>query len=131
MAKMGKYCKAYLLSQLREYKNWEETNENARVDENKEGDESNTPRELRDDSILYIQENYIVTDGIFLDENIIFDKVSDEWKSYCENELNFSIPDYVHEMASENKPSEIEETQDVADTDEMEEPKDVAETAEM
>jgi len=30
-----------------------------------------------------MQENYVVTDGIFKDENIIFDNVTPEWKDFC------------------------------------------------
>jgi hypothetical protein len=41
-----------------------------------------------------LQENYVVTDGIFKDENIIFDDVTDEWKEFCTKELEFEIPEY-------------------------------------
>jgi hypothetical protein len=87
MAEMGKYCKAYLAKQFREYPGWSEKKE---VD----GKEVEVDRELNDDSILYLQENYIVTDGIFKDQNIIFDNVTDEWKDYCHNTLAFEIPNY-------------------------------------
>jgi hypothetical protein len=30
------------------------------------------------DSIVYLQENYVVTDGIFKDENVLFDDVTPE-----------------------------------------------------
>ena len=33
-----------------------------------------TRRALADDDHLYLQENFVVTDGIFIDENIIFDE---------------------------------------------------------
>ena len=48
--------------------------------------------ELKGDDILYIHDNYTVTDGIYRDENIIFDKVTDVWKQFCEQELSFEIP---------------------------------------
>ena len=51
-------------------------------------------RQLDDDSILYLQENYVVTDGIFKDQNIIFDNVTDEWKEFCHGTLQFEIPNY-------------------------------------
>jgi hypothetical protein len=35
------------------------------------------------------QENFVVTDGIFIDEHIIFDKVTDEWKEFCKGTLMF------------------------------------------
>jgi hypothetical protein len=43
---------------------------------------------------LFVQENFVVTDGIFLDENIIFDDVTPEWKTFCETTLDFSVPNY-------------------------------------
>lgn len=80
MATMGKYCKAYLLKQFRQFDRW---NENKEIN-----------RELTKDSVVYLQENYVVTDGIFKDENIIFDNVTDEWKEFCHKLLEFEIPNY-------------------------------------
>ncbi|HZF12762.1 MAG TPA: hypothetical protein VFE33_28575 [Thermoanaerobaculia bacterium] len=92
---MGKYCKAYLLKDLRAYPQWTEKGENARKEKKEvDGKEIEVDTVLDDDSILYIQETYIVTHGIFLDENIIFDAVTDEWKDFCHNTLHFEIPVY-------------------------------------
>ncbi len=77
MATIGKYCKAYLLKQFREYSQWCENNQ-----------------ELTEEDVLYLQENYIVTNGIYLDENIIFDDVTPEWREFCHQVLNFQIPIY-------------------------------------
>src|SRR5215213_2558881 len=95
MAEMGKYCKAYLAKQFREYPGWSENAANVRKEKKEvEGKEVEVDRELNDDSILYLQENYVVTDGIFKDENIIFDNVTDEWKEFCHGTLAFEIPVY-------------------------------------
>ena len=92
---MGKYCKAYLAKQFREYPSWSEKKENVRKEKKEvDGKEVEVERELNDDSILYLQENYVVTDGIFKDENIIFDNVTDEWKEFCHGTLAFEIPVY-------------------------------------
>lgn len=95
MAIMGKYCKAYSLKKLRQFSQWTEHTENTRK-ENKEvdGKEFEVNRKLTDDDFLYIQENYVVTDGIFQDKNIIFDNVTSEWKDFCKNTLQFEIPVY-------------------------------------
>jgi hypothetical protein len=92
---MGSYCKAYLAQQFRQFPGWSENAANVRK-ETKEvgGKEVEVERQLDDDSILYLQENYIVTDGIFKDENIIFDNVTDEWKQFCHETLEFEIPVY-------------------------------------
>jgi hypothetical protein len=96
MKTMGKYCKAYLLKKMREFSGWSEKAENARKEkEVVDGKEIEKIRELTDDSIVYLQENYVVTDGIFKDENIIFGDVTPEWIEYCQKTLAFEIPDYA------------------------------------
>jgi hypothetical protein len=94
---MGQYCKAYYARQFRPYAEWKENAAMLRKDKKYEnGVEIELERtELKDDDILYLQENYVVTDGIFKDQNIIFDEVTDEWKRFCTSELRFEIPDDV------------------------------------
>ena len=83
MSTMGKYCKAYPISRLREFSQWTERSENARKEKNKINDvEVEVARQFAESDFLYLQENYVVTDGIFLDKNIIFDNVTDEWKDF-------------------------------------------------
>ncbi|HVT18926.1 MAG TPA: hypothetical protein VHQ90_22415 [Thermoanaerobaculia bacterium] len=92
---MGKYCKAYLAKDLRQYPGWSENKANVRKEKKEvDGKEIEVDRELDDESILYIQENYVVTDDIFKDEHIIFDNVTDEWKQFCHETLHFEIPVY-------------------------------------
>lgn len=92
MAIMGKYCKAYLLKQFRQFTQWNEQIENIRNENTQlDGKEVDFDRELPDNYILYLQENYLVTDGIFLDENIVFDCVTPEWKNFCANTLGFEV----------------------------------------
>jgi hypothetical protein len=88
MSNMGKYCKAYPITRLREFGEWQEHSQNARK-------ENDVPRELTDADFLYLQENLVVTDGIFIDENVIFDNVTPEWIDFCKNVLKFEVPDYA------------------------------------
>ncbi len=106
---MGRYCKAYLAKQLREYPEWTEAAENARPvsDETEGEDQNDAPRALTDDSILYVHENFVVTDGIFMDENIIFDAVTDRWKGFCQDNLSFSVPEFE---LPEKEPQEAAQT---------------------
>ncbi len=93
MATMGKYCKAYSLQKLRQFSQWNENLENYRKEKQEvDGREVEAKRVLTDDDFLYLQENYVVTDGIFKDENIIFDNVTPEWKEFCHKTLAFEIP---------------------------------------
>ena len=95
MTKMGKYCKAYPLQKLRQYSGWTENAQNARKEKLQvDGEEVDAVRELTDKDFLYLQEDYTVTDGIFIDENIIFDNVTPKWKEFCGRTLKFAIPVY-------------------------------------
>lgn len=97
MAEMGNYCKAYEVKRLREFTAWTEATENLRPEkEIVDGVEVETKREeLRDDDILYVQENLVVTDGIFKDEHIVFQTDTEEWKGFCKDVLQFEIPEYA------------------------------------
>jgi hypothetical protein len=96
MATMGKYCKAYSIHKLRAFSGWTEKAENARQEKQKgaDGKETEVTRTLTAEDYLYVQENYVVTDGIFKDEHIIFDQVTPEWMDYCRHTLKFEIPVY-------------------------------------
>jgi hypothetical protein len=100
MAMMGNYCKAYLLKQFRAFPAWQEQTENLRppFQADPQSDDSTAAIEVRsltDEDIFYLQENYRVTDGVFSDEYIIFDAVTDDWKAFCRQQLGFAIPDYA------------------------------------
>ena len=96
MATMGKYCKAYPLGRMREFSGWSEKAENARQEKVEiDGKEVEQVRELTDDAIVYLQENYVVTDGIFKDEHVLFDDVTPGWTEYCQQTLGFKIPEYA------------------------------------
>jgi hypothetical protein len=93
MATMGTYCKAYPIASFRAFGKWTEDLSGVSKDTQTVDDqEIETQRELTDDDYLFLHETYIVADGIFLDENIIFDKVTLEWKAYCEQTLGFAVP---------------------------------------
>ena len=97
MPDMGRYCKAYLAERFREYSGWEENLQNLRTVKKTEGrEEVEIQRTAIDDKdVLYLQENYVVTDDIFKNDNIVFEKVDDDWKKFCTDVLKFEIPEFV------------------------------------
>jgi hypothetical protein len=96
MAKMGRYCKAYPVTRLREFSGWSENAQNTRKEKRvADGKELELPRILTDSDHLYVQENHVVTDGVFIDENIVFDNVTPEWMDFCKNALRFQIPSHA------------------------------------
>jgi hypothetical protein len=106
---MGKYCKAYELKSFRQYPGWSENAANVKKAKKEvDGKEVEVDRVLDDESILYLQENYVVTDDIFKDEHIIFDNVTDDWKRFCHETLAFEIPN--------DEPIEIQRAEQPAGT---------------
>lgn len=90
MSILGKRCKEFPLAKLRTFPRWTEQSENARkirIEVN--GQTEEVARTLTDDDYLYLQENLTVTDGIFLDEHIIFANVTPEWRDFCQNVLKW------------------------------------------
>ena len=95
MAEMSSYCKAYEARKLAAYPHWQPDLDNLEQPEAEEPDHEPERRtELEDDDVLYLHEDFIVTDGIFRDEHVIFDKVTDLWKEACNTQLGFEIPVY-------------------------------------
>ena len=90
MSIVGKYCRAYPLSKLRQFPGWTEKAEEARKIRKEVDDEIvEEVRKLTDDDYVYLQRNYTVTDGIFVVENIIFSDVTPEWVEFCQKVLGY------------------------------------------
>jgi len=93
MATLGKHCKAYPLQRFRQFPGWTEATHNARkIFKEIDGETHEVARELAETDYLYLQENFTVTDGIFLDEHVIFSNVSPGWIEFCQNTLAFQSP---------------------------------------
>jgi hypothetical protein len=101
MANLGRYCKAYPVARLREFNGWVENLQNLRADRVPANPDA-TPEtgRLGDDDYLYLQENFSVTDGVFMDMNIVYECASPEWKEFCVNTLGFKAPDFDSADAS-------------------------------
>ena len=85
MNRLGKYCKAYTIDDLRKFSGW---NESAREEQSANNGETNAG-ETDLSHILFVQENYTVTAGIFLDENVVLDTPTPEWIEFCRDTLKF------------------------------------------
>jgi hypothetical protein len=91
MANMGSYCKAYPIERFREFGGWIEKMPCA------------ADPELEDGRYLFLQENLVVTDGIFIDEKVVFDQVTPEWEAFCKDKLGFEVPDFCSSVSEENE----------------------------
>lgn len=70
------YARAYLLGELRKFSGWRED-----------------PRQLSDDDVVFLQQDFTVTELIWPGENVIFNRVTPEWIDFCTQELQFKVPD--------------------------------------
>jgi len=84
---MGMYCKAYQLSQLRQFAGWSENPRGPAAKQASSQIEEN--KSLSGDDLVYVQENYVVTEDLFIDEGIIFNNVTPDWKDFCRGVLMF------------------------------------------
>jgi hypothetical protein len=92
MSTIGRYCKAYPVEQLQEFGGWSDIYRRPEVGEQAAaGDGAATP----ENDYLFLQEDFTVTKGIFLDEDVVYDNVSQEWVDFCKNRLNFKVPEDV------------------------------------
>jgi hypothetical protein len=96
MAKMGRYCKAYPLEAFREYPKWTEAPiEPDPVDADADAGEEGANEEIG--TYYFLQEDYVVTGGIFQDESVVFSDVTPEWIEFCTGKLEFKVPEYLLE----------------------------------
>jgi hypothetical protein len=97
MAALSKYCCAYPAAQLRAFESWTEKvpplqvtagdEPDAGADQNEEDDSGAVPLEY-----FFVHDNFVVTASVYVDEQIAFDAVSDEWKRFCAERLIFDVP---------------------------------------
>lgn len=85
-----KYCRAYHLKELREFPHWLE-NVTASNGKDLTTHESQGSR-LADDKVVFIHQDFTVTDSVWHNENVIFDQVSEDWRDFCATVLGFRVP---------------------------------------
>lgn len=81
MGETSRYCKAYPAEKFREFNGWTQQRETTT-------------------KVWFLHESYAVTEGIYPNEEVIFDATSDEWKQFCREKLQFNVPQWENEHAS-------------------------------
>jgi len=100
MSKMGRYCKAYPIERLQDFGDWENNyrREPEKEEEPESGNEASGNGASKHDAqptendYLFLQENFTVTKGIFLDEDVVFDNLTPQWIDFCKHTLDFEVP---------------------------------------
>lgn len=87
------YFASYHLGELRRYPAWAENRPDGR--DGNPGATNGQPHDgaLPDEEVVFLHQDYIVTKSIWRDEDVIFNDVTEQWKDYCRNELQFAVPD--------------------------------------
>lgn len=99
------YCKAYVLGDLLKFPGWSESRINWR--EKGSGlDNEEADKELNDESIVYLHQDFTVTESMWHNENVIFNDVTAEWKGFCRETLQFKAPDDFDLIATSRSASE-------------------------
>jgi hypothetical protein len=83
-----KYCKAYHLSDLRKFAGWSEGRINWKEKKDEPGDDGAFP----DAKVVFIHQDFTVTESVWPNENVIFNQVSADWRGFCADELAFKVP---------------------------------------
>jgi ankyrin repeat protein len=83
-----KYCKAHHMSDFRQFAGWSE----GRINWKKSAGEAEN-QQFADDDVVFLHEDYTVTQSIWSNENVIFNNVTPEWQDFCNNVLGFKVPD--------------------------------------
>jgi ankyrin repeat protein len=95
-AKSRDYARAYLLGDLRKFSDWREERSGTIP-----ADENGNSHELSDDDVVFLQEDFTVTELIWPGENVIFNQTTPEWINFCTQELQFKVPDDFDLIASD------------------------------
>jgi hypothetical protein len=68
------YCKAYPVQAFAQFPYWQ------------------TQQALEDDSVVYLHQDFSVTASMWLGEDVVFDRISEDWRNYCRDRLGFHVP---------------------------------------
>jgi hypothetical protein len=102
MATMSNYCKAYPTDRLQQYDAWKKNTQYAGKEKRiVNGKEIEVKQGLDESGFLYLHDNFVVTSGIFVDQDIVFDDVTEEWKDFCQHVLGFKVGSSETEKAQE------------------------------
>jgi hypothetical protein len=81
------YCAAFHLKELQQFPGWVENRIPARPEP---AEAAGKPAE---DGIVFLHQDYTVTNSIWRNEDVIFDQVTPQWKEFCASVLGFKVPD--------------------------------------
>jgi ankyrin repeat protein len=87
------YSKAYDLKDLRQFPGWLQEQRAASEESRDGGDDANGEAALKESEVVYLHSDLTVTRLMWRGEEVIFDRVTPEWKEFCESVLKFKVED--------------------------------------
>ena len=95
------YAKAYLLGDLRRFSGWREEKINWK--ETIPAEENGSSRKLSDNDVVFLHEDFTVTQLMWSGENVIFNQTTPEWVEFCKQDLQFRVPDDLDLIPATNQ----------------------------
>jgi len=86
------YTKAYQVKELRQFAGWQEK-ETVSAPDSAAGAGSLAANKLTDEDVVFLHEDLTVTRLIWLNEDVIYDQITPEWRHFCNTVLQFRPPD--------------------------------------
>jgi uncharacterized protein len=99
----GNYAKGYLLGDLRKFSGWRDEQINWK--EMVPAEENGNSRQLSDGDVVFLHQDFTVTQLIWPGENMIFNQDTPEWRDFCSRQLQFKVPDDFDLIASTQQAS--------------------------
>lgn len=87
------YSRAYSLKDLRQFPGWPQEPEGAAAPGAQNGDGAHGEAAPEEDEVAFLHSDFTVTKSMWHGEDVIFDRVTPEWKEFCENVLGFRVED--------------------------------------
>jgi uncharacterized protein len=83
-----KYCMAVHVKDLKEFPDWENATSNGAG-----------TADIADTAVVYLHFDYAVTRSVWRNGEVLFDKITPEWKQFCQMHLKFHVPSDLELMS--------------------------------
>jgi hypothetical protein len=94
--RMSRYCKAYPNASVKKFEGWTsvlpDPAPDVAAEDTAETAEKEVPFALDGSKYVFVHDDYSVTKGIYLNEDVLFHDITPEWIEFCRNELKFEVP---------------------------------------
>ena len=83
------FCKAFTIGALKEFPSWTEERASGAA---AEGAEPDGVKELPDEEVVFLHQDYSVTQSVLHGRKVVFSSALPEWRAFCRQRLGFQAP---------------------------------------